>query len=51
MLAAIARAMVATLVEHLSALSLAPSPFTSAGGVLRELRTLGDALESLKASA
>ena len=51
MLAAIARAMVTTLVEHLSALSLAPSPLTSARGVLRELRALGDALASLKASA
>jgi hypothetical protein len=46
MLAAIARAAIAALVERLATLSLAPPPSTGAGGVLRELGALGRALEA-----
>ncbi len=44
MLAAIARATIAMLVEQLSALSVPPPPSTSSSGVLRELRALAGAL-------
>jgi GTP-binding protein EngB required for normal cell division len=44
MLAGSARAAVATLIEQLSALSVAPSPPTRAGGILRELQAFAAAL-------
>jgi hypothetical protein len=45
LLAPLARAAVATLVEQLFALSVAPAPSAKAAGVLRELRAFAAALE------
>jgi GTP-binding protein EngB required for normal cell division len=45
MLGATAHAAVATLVEHLLAMSVIPAPSTVAAGILRELHAFRDALE------
>jgi hypothetical protein len=45
LLAALAKAALATLIDHLFSLSVAPAPTGIAAGIVRELHALGDVLD------